>query len=134
MKVLKSVLVFAFSGLMLAGCGNKEEKKKEGFSYEKTKTETVKQVNQEASKIDETEVQKLLTKNTCVACHSADKKLIGPSFKDIAKRNYSDERIVELIYKPEPGNWPEYSVPMAPLPNVPKNEALKIASWINSLN
>lgn len=130
MKVLKSVLVFAFLGVLLVGCGGKEEKNKEVFSYKETK----KQANQEASEIDEAEVQKLLTKNTCVACHYVDKKLIGPSFKDIAKRNYSDERIVELIYKPEPENWPEYSVPMAPLPNVPKNEALKIASWINSLN
>jgi len=49
-------------------------------------------------------------------------------------RNYSDEKIVELIYSPEPKNWPEYATPMAPMPQVPKDEALKIAAWINSLD
>jgi cytochrome c len=75
----------------------------------------------------------LLTKNTCLACHKPDVKLIGPAYVEVAKRNYTPERIVELIYKPNPANWPGY-VPMAALPNVPKDEALKIAKWIVSLN
>lgn len=78
-------------------------------------------------------VKKILRKNTCLACHKEEKKVIGPAFKDIAKRNYSDERIVELIYKPEPQNWPDYATPMAAMPQVPKAEALKIAAYINSL-
>ena len=80
------------------------------------------------------QVQPLLTKNTCVACHNKDKRVVGPSFKAIAKRNYSNEKIVELIYNPQPKNWPEYATPMAPMPQVPKDEALKIAAWINSLH
>lgn len=79
------------------------------------------------------EIQPLLNKNTCIACHQVDKKQIGPAYKDIAKRNYSVERIVELIYNPEPGNWPDYSTPMAPMPQVPRVEATKIARWIKSL-
>ena len=79
------------------------------------------------------EVQPLLVKNTCVACHKIESKQVGPSYKDIAKRKYSANRIVELIYKPEPQNWPDYATPMAPMPHVPKEEALKIAQWINTL-
>ncbi|MEM1134667.1 MAG: c-type cytochrome [Bacteroidota bacterium] len=79
-------------------------------------------------------IKPLLTKNTCVACHQEKSRQVGPSFVDIAKRKYSNERIVELIYNPEPQNWPDYSTPMAPMPQVPKEEALKIAKWINSLN
>ena len=45
----------------------------------------------------------------------------------------TNDRIVQLIYTPEPKNWPEHETPMAPMPQVPKEEALKIASWINSL-
>jgi cytochrome c551/c552 len=79
------------------------------------------------------EIESLLVKNTCTACHQVDKRQVGPSFKDIAKRKYSNERIVQLIYMPEPKNWPEHETPMAAMPQVPKDEALKIAAWINSL-
>ncbi len=79
------------------------------------------------------EIEPLLVKNTCVACHQQNKRQVGPSFADIAKRKYSNERIVELIYKPEPKNWPEHETPMAAMPQVPRNEALQIAAWINSL-
>jgi cytochrome c551/c552 len=75
----------------------------------------------------------LLQKHTCLACHTEDKKVVGPSFKEIAKRKYSNEKIVELIYNPKPENWPDYATPMAPMPQVPKNDALKIAAYINGL-
>ena len=80
------------------------------------------------------EVEPLLRNNTCVACHQANKRVVGPSYRAIAGRNYSNERIVELIYNPEPKNWPEYATPMAPMPNVPRDEDLAIAAWINSLD
>ena len=77
-------------------------------------------------------IEPLLVKNTCSACHQAEQRQVGPAFKDIAKREYSNEKIVELIYNPQPQNWPDYT-PMAPMPQVPKEEALQIARWINSL-
>lgn len=79
------------------------------------------------------EIEPLLVKNTCTACHQTTKRQVGPAFADVAKRKYSNERIVQLIYNPEPKNWPEHETPMAPMPQVPRDEALKIASWINSL-
>jgi cytochrome c551/c552 len=79
------------------------------------------------------EIEPLLVKNTCTACHQVDKRQVGPAFSDIAKRNYTNERILELIYTPEPKNWPEHATPMPPLPQVPQGEALRIAAWINSL-
>lgn len=79
------------------------------------------------------EIEPLLAKNTCTACHQVSKRQVGPAFTDVAKRKYSNERIVQLIYNPEPKNWPEHETPMAPMPQVPKDEALKIAAWINSL-
>lgn len=79
------------------------------------------------------EVKPLLAKYTCLACHNANKRQVGPAFLDVAKRNYSNEKIVSLIYNPQPQNWSGYATEMPPMPNVPKNEALKIAAWINSL-
>ncbi len=84
-------------------------------------------------KLTYAEIEPLLVKNTCTACHQVSKRQVGPSFADIAKRKYSNDRIVQLIYTPEPKNWPEHETPMAAMPQVPKDEALKIAGWINSL-
>jgi len=38
-----------------------------------------------------------------------------------------------LIYNPEPKNWPGYATEMPPMPQVPREDAKKIAAWINSL-
>lgn len=79
------------------------------------------------------EVRGLLTKWTCVACHNPTKQQVGPSYEEIAKRKYSNEKMVELIYNPQPTNWPGYATEMPPMPHVPKADALKIAAYINSL-
>lgn len=79
------------------------------------------------------DIKPLLAKNTCLACHNTDKKQVGPAFREVAKRKYSDKQIVQLIHEPKPENWPGYATPMPPMPQVPDAEALKIASWINSL-
>ena len=79
------------------------------------------------------EVKGLLSRHTCLACHNTEKRQVGPSYKEVAKRGYTNEQMVELIYNPKPANWPDYPVEMPPMPQVPKADALKIAAWINSL-
>lgn len=79
------------------------------------------------------QVKPLLDQYTCTACHQTNKRQVGPAFSDIAKRKYPNQKMVELIYNPQPQNWLDYSTPMAPMPQVPKEDALKIAGWINSL-
>ncbi|MHB1180111.1 MAG: c-type cytochrome [Daejeonella sp.] len=79
------------------------------------------------------DVKAMLTSYTCLSCHNPDKKLVDPSFTDIAKRKYSPDKIVQLIHNPQPQNWPEYPTPMPPMPQVKTEDALKIAAYINSL-
>ena len=79
------------------------------------------------------EVKGLLSRHTCLACHQTNKRQVGPAYADVAKRKYTNDQIVELIYNPKPQNWPDYAVEMPPMPQVPKADALKIAAWINSL-
>ena len=67
-------------------------------------------------------------------CHNPDKKQVGPGFIDVAKRNYSDAKILSLLKNPQPQNWPGYATPMPPMPQVPVADAKKIAAWINSLD
>lgn len=80
-----------------------------------------------------TEVKGLLTNYTCLACHNPAKKQIGPSFTEIAKRKYPNEKILQLIHNPKPENWPGYATEMPPMPQVSKADGLKIAAYINSL-
>ncbi|HZG24968.1 MAG TPA: c-type cytochrome, partial [Chitinophagaceae bacterium] len=80
------------------------------------------------------EVKDLLQKNTCLACHNPDTRQVGPAYKDVAKRKYTVDQIIQLIHNPKPENWPDYSTPMPPMPQVPKDEARKIAEWIRSLD
>jgi cytochrome c551/c552 len=79
------------------------------------------------------DVKGLLASYTCLSCHNPDRKIVGPAFKDIAKRKYSPEKILQLIHNPQPENWPEYPTPMPPMPQVKKEDGLKIAAYINSL-
>ncbi|TDB60453.1 c-type cytochrome [Arundinibacter roseus] len=78
------------------------------------------------------DISALLNKHTCSACHRPYDRVVGPAYADVAKKNYSVEKIVELVYKPQPENWPGYP-PMAPMTQVPKEDATKLAKWINSL-
>ncbi|RDC64943.1 c-type cytochrome [Adhaeribacter pallidiroseus] len=80
------------------------------------------------------QIKPILAKNNCLACHNAEKRQVGPAYKDVAKRKYTNEQIVQLIYNPQPKNWPEYATEMPPMPQVPRADALKIAAWINSLD
>ena len=77
------------------------------------------------------EVTALLAKHGCSSCHHPVRRMVGPAFADIAKRNYQREIIVDKIGKPQPAGWPGY--PPMPALTVPNEEALKIADWINSI-
>lgn len=79
------------------------------------------------------EVKPLLAKYTCLACHNASKRQVGPSYAEIAKRKYSGEQILKLLANPKPQNWPDYATEMPPMPQVSRADGLKIAAWINSL-
>jgi cytochrome c len=78
------------------------------------------------------DVNALLQKHTCYTCHKTDKKLVGPSWQDVAKKKYSAKQFTALVYKPVPANWPGYT-PMIGLPQVPKGDIAKIQTWVSTL-
>lgn len=111
---------------MLTSCGGEPEKATSP-SYPVMK----KPSSAEKSAIP-SEVKSLLAKSTCLGCHKVDRKLIGPSYQDIAARDYSEEEIIALIKEPKPENWPDYP-PMAPITWVADEDLATIAAWITSL-
>ncbi|MCA0238914.1 MAG: cytochrome C [Bacteroidetes bacterium] len=77
------------------------------------------------------DVKPLLEKYGCVACHALNRKLVGPMWTDVGAKKYSAKRIMQLVAKPEPANWPGYP-PMA-AQKVPKADLTKIANWLSSM-
>lgn len=75
--------------------------------------------------------QELATKSKCMACHQVDKKMLGPSFKDIAAK-YKGEKnaeamLTEGILKGSKGKWGK--IPMPPQKISPA-DAQTLAKWI----
>ncbi len=79
--------------------------------------------------------QALAQKNACMSCHGVDKKIVGPAFKDVAKKYAGDAKAEEmLIAKVKTGGkgvWGQ--VPMPPNPQVKPEDAKKIVEWVLSL-
>ena len=73
----------------------------------------------------------LANKNTCLACHGIDRKLVGPGFNEIAAKYKNDAAaagyLAGKIKQGGQGVWG--SVPMPPSA-VREAEALKLAQWI----
>ena len=69
----------------------------------------------------------------CLSCHAVDKKVVGPSYKDVAKKySAKDEAMLaEKVIKGGKGVWGP--VPMPPNPSVKPDEANKLVKWILSL-
>ena len=69
----------------------------------------------------------LLKKNNCIACHAADKKLVGPSYKAVADkyRGQSDaaDKLAKKIRAGGAGVWG--AIPMPPHPQVSEADAKK---------
>ena len=66
----------------------------------------------------------LMTKGGCVACHSVDKKLVGPSYKDIAAKYKGQDAVAKLMDKVRKGGSGSFgAIPMAPTPATKINDA-----------
>jgi len=78
--------------------------------------------------------QALATAKNCMACHAADKKLVGPAYKEVAVK-YAGQRdavdkLAAKIMKGGSGVWGP--VPMPANAQVNEAEAKKLAAWVLS--
>ena len=61
-------------------------------------------------------VDEAMNKAGCLACHAKDKKIVGPSFKDIAARYKGQDVVAKLADKVRKGGSGVFGpVPMAPV-------------------
>jgi cytochrome c len=76
----------------------------------------------------------LARSKNCVACHHAERRMIGPAYNLIAGRYANDSAAVGTlatrIMAGSAGNWGP--MPMPAQPNVSREEAEALATWIMS--
>lgn len=74
----------------------------------------------------------LAKSKNCMACHAVEKKLVGPSFKDVAAKyaNQKDatDKLAAKIAKGSSGVWGP--VPMPANAQVNDADAKKLAAWV----
>ena len=118
---MKNTVLFTAIALLLAGCGEKKETKRDSFEVSRTKTETKAeptsgevpvdmdnkgvgpitsvtfedQIDPELAKAGEAKFQML-----CTACHLIGQRLIGPDLTGVYERR-SPEWVMNMILNPD---------------------------------
>jgi cytochrome c len=74
-------------------------------------------------------------KYNCLACHAVDKKVVGPAYKDVAKKYAgqpgAEAKLIAKVEKGGSGVWGP--IPMPPNTAVPAGDVKKLVEWILSL-
>lgn len=118
---MKKLILYLALGAFIASCGGKKEEKKEGFEVSRTKTEKkakessdgvpvdlsnkgigpikdlkfADDINEEIAARGEAQFNAI-----CVACHMAEKRMIGPPMKGVYERR-SPEWVMNMMLNPD---------------------------------
>ncbi|MBS1949663.1 MAG: hypothetical protein OJF59_002715 [Cytophagales bacterium] len=132
MKKIYSIISIISIVCFVISCGSKKESTEAAKEdYGTPQEETT------ATKSDPIAQGEMLVKaNDCKTCHDANKKIIGPSHTDVAKKyEFNDANVkmlAEKIIKGGSGVWGQ--VAMSPHPNVSESDAELMAKYVLSLD
>jgi cytochrome c len=71
--------------------------------------------------IDDRTASGLMGKAQCTACHNVQQRLVGPSFKQVARKHKDDKgAVAALVKKVREGGTGVYG--QIPMPPIPKNK------------
>lgn len=89
-------------------------------------------VSTAAHAVDAAAAKALASKSACLACHAADKKLVGPAYKDVAAKHKGQADAVEKVAaRIKSGGSGLYGpVPMPPQPSLKDDELKMLAEWV----
>lgn len=129
----KTLLILGCVTLALASCGNPGAKQEESTSTTTT-TDTTTTVSAQTPG-EMLPGEKLIATADCVGCHNKTQKVVGPAYVDIAAKYPSNpeniEKLAGVVIAGSTGTWGE--LPMTPHPNLSKEDAKLMVTWILSL-
>ena len=74
----------------------------------------------------------LAQQKNCMACHAVDKKLVGPSYKEVAAKYAGQkdavDKLTQKVLKGGSGAWG--AVPMPANPQVSEADAKTLVQWV----
>jgi cytochrome c len=76
--------------------------------------------------------QALAQKSGCLACHAVDRKIIGPSYQDVAKKYKGQDveaKLVDKVKKGGSGVWGPMPMP-AHSPQVKDEDIKTLVKWV----
>jgi len=78
--------------------------------------------------------EELAKKHNCLACHTVDKKVVGPAYKEVAAKyrgdKAADAKLFEKVKKGGVGAWGQ--IPMPPNATVPDADIKALVKWVLS--
>ena len=85
--------------------------------------------------LDNAAAEALMKKDGCAACHSVDKKIVGPSYQDVAAKYKGDAgAAAKLIKKVKDGGSGVWGpVPMPPNTTTSDADIKNLVDWILTL-
>jgi cytochrome c len=85
-----------------------------------------------SAQADDKEMEALAKKHNCLACHQTDKKVIGPAYKEVAKKykgqKNAQTQLEQKVKKGGVGVWGQ--IPMPPNAAVPDKDIHELVEWI----
>jgi cytochrome c len=76
--------------------------------------------------------EELAKKSACLACHTIDKKLVGPAYKDIAAKykgqKDAEAKLIDKVKKGGSGVWGP--IPMPPNAAVKDEDIKTLVKWV----
>jgi cytochrome c len=86
-----------------------------------------------AAELDKMKVgSELFANSDCITCHAIDKKMVGPTLKDVAAKYRGDtsaeDRLVEKVIKGGGGVWG--TAAELPHPNMKEEDIRALVQWI----
>ncbi|MBB6501279.1 c-type cytochrome [Pedobacter cryoconitis] len=128
----KTLLILGCFSLAIASCGNPGASKSEGSAAATSDTETTVKAQTPSEMLPG---EKLIATADCVGCHNKTQKVIGPAYVDIAAKYPSNDenisKLADVVIKGSKGTWGD--LPMTPHPNLSKDDAKQMVTWILSL-
>lgn len=132
---MKKIFLFLTAAIIIAACGN-------GGNNENGTNDSALNNDEASAPVDVTTTPDyqnglaLIAKSDCLTCHKVDEKLIGPAYKDVAKKYAGSDTAVSYlagkVITGGSGVWGE--IAMTPHPTLSQQDAEQMVKYILLLN